>query len=1229
MRNDSFFSKDELRQAGELLRQGGVSEVIFSEGTYQVEVIDPAFQKSFWPFLQIDDQGFIQDCFCNCEPFEQKKTCQHLAAAYLRLFNESPDPLHVRFRKSLWNQICWINFRRAGHSTDNFKQQSEAAYHLISPSGKRFFSLHAKNIHAQQKIQEIFFQRKEETEETSLKFSNLPFEELELWKEGRPSENLRYELSFWSDLAKWLMVMQDNGADPRVSFDTTTSLPKFLSMDFPEVYLSGYVTPSDWPTVIPALKTTKSDLPVYDFPYFSVNCLTYDEIRQSFFIDITNIDVPRKIANKVSLGDWDFVPKTGFIARRSDAIFHDKVITSEKIAYLLDKHQNFVKKYLENTKIHRGKFPVGYALKFIPGTGLSIEAYLFDEGDLTSKPAAFFGHWAYLPGKGFYELEGVEFNCSHQIIPLSALSRFIDTHQNWLNQFEGFTIHLATIQAYELEYRMTDQGLIFTQKQDREIAEDFIDLGKWIYIPQKGFYPKVRDQFARIRDGENIAKEHIASFIKDNREELEHVQGFFYTGKALKQVGLRIFLNARSMIVIQPEYILEESFRSLQFALFEPFIYLPGLGFIEIPEAKRLPQAYRDPVTIHKADEPFFLRNELEALQPWMITIDRRLLSPGVMNLRLIDLHLHDHQWVVSLIYETDLGQVPLQMIFDAYHAGQHYLISEAGLIWLNKERFRWLESVKSPSFTGKESIVLSTLNWFKLNAIETIYPPQNDQEAYERWILFQKNFLIFSADEDLCLKGLKSNLRSYQKIGVEWLWFLHRYGLSGLLCDDMGLGKTHQAMALMIAIKNQMPKSRKKFLVICPTSVIYHWEGLLQSFLPKMRVLRYHGPARSLGRFKLKYDLLLTSYGVMRSDLEKLSSINFALIILDEMQIAKNRHSRTHKAIKSLSGMMLLGLSGTPIENRLHELKALFDLILPGYFPSEAAFQKEFVQPIEKEKNVEKQNLLSRMIRPFVLRRKKEEVLTELPDKMEEIAYCDLSEEQQRVYKHYYERNRSALYESLEKDSAIHLHVFSLFNTLKLICNHPALLSNKANYTKHESGKWELFVELLDECRSSGQKLVVFSQYLGMLDIIEQYLHEQEIIFASLRGKTKERGEQIKKFQEDPACEVFVGSLKAAGVGIDLTAGSVVIHYDRWWNPAKEDQATDRVHRMGQQRGVQVFKLVTKHTIEEHIHHLIESKKGLIEGVIGYDETEEIKRLNREEIIYLLRKIDEDVSSL
>jgi len=316
----------------------------------------------------------------------------------------------------------------------------------------------------------------------------------------------------------------------------------------------------------------------------------------------------------------------------------------------------------------------------------------------------------------------------------------------------------------------------------------------------------------------------------------------------------------------------------------------------------------------------------------------------------------------------------------------------------------------------------------------------------------------------------------------------------------------------------------------------------------------------------------------------------------------------------------MKLAITGTPLENNLLELKALFDVILPGFLPTQEEFKEEFVSPIEKNKDIDKQKALAKLIKPFILRRKKQEVLSDLPEKIEEIAYVDLSEEQARMYQEIALQSKKVLE---EEGPGFYIHVFALLNKLKQVCDHPSLIIKDENFfEKHQSGKWELFVELLEESLASNQKVVVFSQYLKMLDIIEIYLKKEKIGFAGIRGTTRDRKEEVSRFQQDPNCKVFVASLQAAGVGIDLTAASVVIHYDRWWNPAKENQATDRVHRIGQNRGISVFKFVAKDTIEEHIHTLIEKKKDLIANVISFDNEQDLKKLDRNELTALLKKL-------
>ena len=429
---------------------------------------------------------------------------------------------------------------------------------------------------------------------------------------------------------------------------------------------------------------------------------------------------------------------------------------------------------------------------------------------------------------------------------------------------------------------------------------------------------------------------------------------------------------------------------------------------------------------------------------------------------------------------------------------------------------------------------------------------------------------------------ALGLDLYAYQQTGYHWLWLLQQNGFGALLCDDMGLGKTHQAIALIAAVTRVDPS--QQVLVVCPTSVVDHWREKLARYLPGVPVT-------------------LTTYGIVRSRIEQFRGKRFDLVVLDEMQTIKNADTATHHALRAIDKRTAVGLTGTPIENHERELKALLDFVVPGYLP----------------KALDDRSMLQRLVRPFVLRRTKAQVLTELPPKIVDKRYCELTSEQRALYRRVIEGRAKPLRSQLRAGGHVsYVHIFAALNYLKQICNHPA--SAGGGFAgEAPSGKWEMFTELLAECMTSGLKVVVFSQYLPMLALIERHLFANDIGYASIKGNTRERGSEIARFRDDPDCRVFTASLRAGGLGIDLTKASVVIHYDRWWNQAREDQATDRVHRLGQNQGVQVIKLITRGTIEEKIDALIESKAALANDVIRPDDPTLVKQFSRDELADLL----------
>lgn len=492
------------------------------------------------------------------------------------------------------------------------------------------------------------------------------------------------------------------------------------------------------------------------------------------------------------------------------------------------------------------------------------------------------------------------------------------------------------------------------------------------------------------------------------------------------------------------------------------------------------------------------------------------------------------------------------------------------------------------------------------------------------------KNTTVIQESPPPGLPATKISLRNYQEEGHSWLWWLYQNNIHGLLADDMGLGKTHQTMALLASIqsKYQTKKTQNamtpKFLVICPTTVLEHWESKVIEFAPKLKPLKFHGPKRNstLKFISDSHHTLITSYGVVLRDIKQLSKIDWEVLVLDEAHLIKNRRSETYKSVSKLKSRMRLCLTGTPIENNLLELKALYDFLVPGYLGTDDYFKKSFLKPIDGDdeglKEKKKRQLLT-FINPLKMRRTKSQVLNDLPEKIEDKRYCSLSEEQVALYRQTVSLRSNPLINKLqENDTSIpYMHVLATLQVLKQICNHPSLITGR-QWSGQQSGKFELLQEILNEAFRSDHKVVIFTQYIGMITIISEYLKSIDKDHVILNGSTKSRGQVIAKFQTDPKCKVFIGSLLAGGIGIDLTAASVVIHYDRWWNASKENQATDRVYRIGQKRSVQVIKMVTKGTLEEKIDQMITNKMKLFDQYMAKDE-ELFKKLSKQELIELL----------
>ncbi|MBR7948354.1 hypothetical protein KBK19_00220 [Microvirga sp. STR05] len=465
---------------------------------------------------------------------------------------------------------------------------------------------------------------------------------------------------------------------------------------------------------------------------------------------------------------------------------------------------------------------------------------------------------------------------------------------------------------------------------------------------------------------------------------------------------------------------------------------------------------------------------------------------------------------------------------------------------------------------------------------------------------------------------GFRGELRPYQKAGYNWLHFVKDYHFGGCLADDMGLGKTIQTLALLLQRKESGEAGGAASLLAMPTSLVYNWLSEAQKFTPDLRILTYTGTYRdkNVAQFA-DYDVVLTSYGIVRLDAELLKTYKFDYVILDESQAIKNPGSTTSHAVRGLHSRHRLILTGTPVENSTMDLWSQMSFINPGLLGTQTFFRKEFLKPIEKGKDEGRTRKLHALIKPFILRRHKAQVARELPDKIEHLSYCPMTEEQTHAYEETKSYYRNKILRNIEEHGTASTQFMLLQGLTKLrqIANHPRMADETY---EHESGKLREVIRMIKSVVSEGHKVLVFSQFVKHLDIVRASLDERQIDYAYLDGNTRERHKVVNRFQEDEKLRVFLISLKAGGVGLNLTAADYVFILDPWWNPAVEAQAIDRAHRIGQQKTVFTYKFITKSTVEEKILALQNKKIQLVTDLITTDEAI-IKSLTKEDIEELL----------
>jgi len=528
-----------------------------------------------------------------------------------------------------------------------------------------------------------------------------------------------------------------------------------------------------------------------------------------------------------------------------------------------------------------------------------------------------------------------------------------------------------------------------------------------------------------------------------------------------------------------------------------------------------------------------------------------------------------------------------------------------------------WLEKYASLFKFGQvkgEELKLSKLHF---SLIDDLYSQIDDEKIQQEIQEKKQKLLYFKEIKEVPLPtNITATLRDYQLEGYKWLHFLDEFSWGGCLADDMGLGKTLQVLTFLQEQKNRYPQSVN--LVVVPTTLLFNWQAEVDKFAPELRIHLHRGIGRQRDMGFLKTcDIVLTTYGTLRSDIETFKKVAFNYVVLDESQAIKNPDSLTSKAVKLLTAKNRLVMTGTPVENNTFDLFSQMDFLNPGLLGGQEFFRTEFATPIDKFRDEDKARELRKLIYPFLLKRTKEEVAKDLPDKTETILYCEMGPKQRKVYETFRESFRQKIVDKMavegkEKSSFL---ILEALLKLRQICDSPALLSDDADYGD-ESAKLDEIIREIEE-NAGNHKILIFSQFLKMLDLIRQHLNKAGIPYEYLDGSTQDRASRVRNFQESQQCRVFLMSLKAGGVGINLTEADYVYLVDPWWNPAVEQQAIDRAHRIGQEKKVFAYKMICKDTVEEKILLLQAKKKDIAKDLISTEQGL-IKTLTQDDIVGL-----------
>lgn len=628
----------------------------------------------------------------------------------------------------------------------------------------------------------------------------------------------------------------------------------------------------------------------------------------------------------------------------------------------------------------------------------------------------------------------------------------------------------------------------------------------------------------------------------------------------------------------------------------------------------------------------FYLKPLQLIEEQWLLNASEKMQQKGMeifgaKDLKSFKFNLNSP--VITMGVKSDIDWFELEINVQFGH--QKVNLREIKKALINKRKFiklgdgtlgiipeEWLKKFASYFKAGEVKNNAIKISDYQFNIIDELYEGIDDAPGFLLKLQQKKERLLnLKKVKDVSIpKTVKAQLRPYQQEGLNWLNFLDENQLGGCLADDMGLGKTLQVIAFLAYLKAHK-KTTLPNLVIAPTSLIFNWENEVEKFCPSLKVLDYIGSKRKeqVEHFSSS-DIVLTTYGSVLNDIEVLREMEFSYVVLDESQAIKNPNSKRYKAVRLLQSKNRLVLTGTPIENNTFDLYAQMNFLNPGLLGSINHFKKEFSDAIDKAKNEEASILLGKMINPFLLRRTKSQVATELPEKTENVLYCDMGAEQRKVYDFFKDKYRNYLLDKFDEKGAAKSQIYVLEGLTKLrqICNSPELLNDEEDYGK-ASVKLDILIENI-RSKTANNKVLVFSQFTSMLKLIKDRLDVENITYEYLDGQTRKRADKVSNFQETEGVRVFLISLKAGGVGINLTAADYVFLVDPWWNPAVESQAIDRTHRIGQTKHVIAYKMICKDTIEEKIVDLQKNKREVSSAVIQVDNVK--KSFDKKEIMKL-----------